>query len=398
MLVGSTSRRTWSDGLAQRCLAVGITLALLGIAVLWRIERVGVGLSGLVFAGQQSLDDAGLVPPDELRVAVEGQGYDGAVFYFMALDPFSTESIVGLREPGYRQQRILFPLVAWAVHQTFPMSALTALLAVNLMAAAVMTWLATGLAMDLGRSPLLGALAGLSPPMIVGTLWDTAEPMALTLMLAGIVAATRYRPVLAAAAFSAAVLARETTLVAPLGIALWQLAMVMKGRRTPRWLVLAAVLPIGVFVVWQVALTAVWGAPPAIQGGSGRVGLPILGVVESLLSLRPDPRITTGSPFPELWWVGRLLLAASIGAAGIVIARNSLRPRNHPRPGPLAAMYLTAAVPAFGTGPWLWTHQYARSTAEIALISILAFLAYRGPLARAGAYAMVLLAALTMLL
>lgn len=388
----SSSGDTWT-----RLLAVAVTIGVLSLAVLLRIERVGVGLSSLVFAGRRSLDAAGLDAPPELTIAEAGQGYDGAVFYFMALDPFSTEAVAGLREPGYRHQRILFPLVAGLLNQASSVSVLVTLLAVNLLAAAVMTWLASGLALDWGRSPLLGVLAGLSPPMIVGTLYDTSEPMALTLMVGGIAATIRGKPVLVALLLSAAVLTRETTVVAPLGILAWQLVSVLTGHKALRNVALAALVPVAVFALWQAVLAGIWGGPPAIQGGAGRLGLPVLDVVQSLVSSTPDPRIQAPSPVREVWWVGRILLAVTVTIAGAVILKDWFGRHRPVADSPIPFVYGVAALPPLLAGPWLWPQQYARSAGEWLIVSALVLLAHRGLLSRVGWYTLMLLSAVVIM-
>ena len=96
--------------------------------------------------------------PKSLTV-IHGIGYDGQFYYRLALDPFSgklKEFGITLDKPGRRQQRILYPLLAWIVSGGGNASAvLWALIMINAIGLVLIAWVGTALVRTMGRSPLL---------------------------------------------------------------------------------------------------------------------------------------------------------------------------------------------------------------------------------------------------
>lgn len=387
---GATATR-----LRSRLWAVGPTLLGLLLVLLERAQQVGLGASSFVFAGRGTLER--FPPLPELR-SVGGQGYDGLAFYVLALDPFSTELIANAREPGYRQQRILYPALAWLLGQVTAQSVLITLVVVNVAAACAAAWVAAGLAVRWGAHPALGAVVGLSPPMVVGTMYDTAEPLALTLMLAGIVAALDRRPAAVAVLLSGAVLARETTLTAALGLLAWLVLTWVRERRADVPMIAAALAPVAVLAAWQLALWRLWGDVPVLSGGGSRLGSrPVLDVVISVLTPVTGAAPGASGDVQALWWAGRMLLAVAIVAATVTIVRR-LRGGRTLWPDLLTTVFVTASAPTLLTGAWLWTPQYTRSASEWLLVSALILIRQPGAVSVVGLAALLLTSVIAVLL
>jgi hypothetical protein len=169
---------------------------------------------------------------------VSGSGYDGQFFLFIALDPWKAHAYVD--EPAYRYSRILYPLTASAVALGQAESVPFALLLVNLLAVGAGTLAGALLLRRHGLSPWYAALFGVYPGLFLAVTRDLAEPLAYALAASALLALDRRRLPLAVALFALGGLARETTLLFPLALAVW-LAF---GRRFREAAALAAsVLP-----------------------------------------------------------------------------------------------------------------------------------------------------------
>jgi hypothetical protein len=267
-------------------------LAAVAAAALCLVSLLGVrlvaagGPSGLVVAGEA------FVHPDrpaDLAVVNEGTGYDGQFVYRMTLDPFPDEPTaygITLDNPPYRAQRVGLPLAAHALTRA-GVPASVALILVNVLALLGATAAAAALARRWGRHALWGVVVGLSPALVISFTRDLTEPLATALLLAGLVAWPR-RPVVAAAAFTAAVLTRETVLVVLAGLglhALWQALRARTPDTAPRRaaprraaLARAALLlvPLTAFVAWQAYLRSVWGEPAVAAAEGTGLGTPFL--------------------------------------------------------------------------------------------------------------------------
>ncbi|HEV2686020.1 MAG TPA: hypothetical protein VGW79_05235, partial [Actinomycetota bacterium] len=104
---------------------------------------------------------------------INGIGYDGQFYYRLALDPFSgarTKFGVTLDQPGRRQQRILYPLLAWILSGGGKPGAVPwALIAINAIGLVLIAWVGTAL----GRSPWWGLAFAVVPGVLVALTHDT---------------------------------------------------------------------------------------------------------------------------------------------------------------------------------------------------------------------------------
>jgi hypothetical protein len=217
---------------------LGVAAVVLGAYLAWagwfaahhdlvELAKVGTAFQGRAPGESQSIDALA----DD---AVEGLGYDGQFFLFIALDPGGAEPYIDA--PPYRYSRILYPLTAWALALGQDELVPFALLLVNLLAVGAGTLAVATLLRDRGLSPWYGALYGLYPGLFVGVSSDLSEPLAYGLAACGVLAFERRRLPVAVVLFALAGLTRETTLLFPLALALWQVS----GRRYREAALLAA--------------------------------------------------------------------------------------------------------------------------------------------------------------
>ena len=277
MITPERSLRAWLD----RPLVTALAAVLFGcIVVAAQLAREG-DVSAFVRAAPPWVN-AAAVPAD---LHVGSAGYDGEFYYALALDPLTdrrTDHGVTLDLPAYRQQRIVYPLLAWAVSLGDARRVPWALVIVNLVGLAAIGWLGGRLAHGARRHASWGLLFALYPGFVITLTSDLTEIVAASFVLAALLWLRGRRTVRAAGALSLAVLSRETTvlLAAVAGLA----ALVASWRRPRRWVPL--LLPGIVFVGWQLFLAAHWHEA-ATREGATAVSLPFLGL---LVALWADPQ------------------------------------------------------------------------------------------------------------
>jgi hypothetical protein len=256
---------------AVALVAVALITAAAHTTVFVRLLRArGGDVSRFVVAGGPGVD-AARVPPG-LTVIPGIGGYDGALFYRLALNPFTRETTahgITLDNPPYRQQRIGYPLIVWlASLGGRPLLVPWMLVTVNLVAVTAVAVLGGVLCLQHGRSVFLGLLF----PFFPGFLWslsrDLSEITACCLALGGIVAIVGRRSLTAAVLLSLAVLTRETMLIVPVALAgVWAFDRLRRGRG--EFAALPFIVPVAVYVTGQLILAAVWGEFPLLTGGPG---------------------------------------------------------------------------------------------------------------------------------
>jgi hypothetical protein len=180
-------------------------------------------------------------------------GYDGQFFYYMALDPQGAAPYMDL--PGYRYQRIAYPMLARLIVLGSSSLIPDALLAVNLLAvvagsAALAAWL-----IRRGVTPWAAAVWGLLPGQVFAIEIDLSEASAYAWAAVALWVRDRF-PVLAGAVFGLAGLTRETTLIFPAVLLAADLLALRGERRARPWLraLLAGGLALLPFGAWKLFL------------------------------------------------------------------------------------------------------------------------------------------------
>jgi len=239
-------------------------------------------------------------------------GYDGQQYGALATDPFlrQQDTVKALDNPSYRATRVMIPLLAWLLAVGNPTTALVIyqVLCWGLGLGSVLLvarWLA-----DEDRSPWWALLLVTSTGLAAAIIRSTPDAAALLFMLAALWLHARHRPWLALLLACAAVLARETSYLAALAVALDEL-------RHRRFSIAAAFasVPLALLVGWQFYLRSVLGS--AFATGTSNFSVPFTWVPAKLASVFAGAGI---------WWMellGLCAVAATALAMVVVAAKPS---------------------------------------------------------------------------
>lgn len=314
-------------------LLVGVAYALF-LGREW--QRHDGDLSAFVRAGDLFTDPEQVAP--HLSVLPNSAGYDGQFYYRLALDPWSNQVTAGgirLDAPPYRQQRLLYPLLAYVISlggrpELLPV----ALLLINYLGLLGLAGAGAAFAVQHGRSPWLGVSVAFYPGFLFSLTFDLTEILEAALLVGAYTLLLRRRPWAAAVLLAGALLAKETAVLA---VVAWFLAgfivairnLVKNGRVWQGLTELpmaTAVIPshwgnlisrfgppvaaLLVFLLWQGVLASRWGQWPW-QAGEKALGWPLAGLLSFLSGLSPG-----SDPLHRVWLVELVILSAVITLAG----------------------------------------------------------------------------------
>ena len=338
-----TEPRSW---LADAWLPIAIVVLGYALIVFVTLRAFDYNPSGPIRIGD-------LLPADRFWTAetrVEpGVGYDGQWFFNIAHDPLlrASDPESFLDSPAYRYARILYPTLAWVFALGQPAALPWSLLAVNLLAVLGGSIACYDLLRQLGGSRWLVLGYAFSPPILIGVTAMLAEPTSFALVAAGLALALRGRHWTAGAVLALAVLAREPSLLVPLGLGMYALAR-WDWKRGAAYLAPLAV-PIG----WHVWIWAKLGAFPSAQSPTN-FGVPFGGAYYRFGLLVGWHGPMLGEPVPTTNVLAEATIVL-VSAAIVVIGLIKIFER---RDVFAWLLWLQAAL-ALGTGPLVWADLYS---------------------------------------
>jgi hypothetical protein len=320
-----------------------------------------------------------------------GQGYDGQFYYRMALTPLHfNHTAFGIRmDTLSRFERIGYPALSWLVAAGHRGLVPWSLVVVNVIGLAGLGALGAVIARAAGRHASWGLLL----PGYFGFVWvlsrDLAEIVTATFVVAGVVALRRNRATLAAMAFSAAVLSRETALVVVVMLALERPLTSVRDRLTaglpsnardepapavgqgeaPVTPVPAVtwIGPVVTFVAWQLVVRSATGSWPLLTSGQRNLDVPFVGLVRGLVHYAGRFPSTAAA-----LWFGELFILLVV----VAVAARALRTST-------ARLYERAAWLAYGVlaltlAPGIWLGDVGfRSLDDLYVFSCIVLLSSR---------------------
>jgi hypothetical protein len=351
--------------------AAPAAVALVG-AVVFVVERLIVvahgHISGFVMA-ERAYANPARVPRG--LVVLPRNGYDGQFFYRLALNPSNLHRrAYGITfDSKFRVQRIGYPVLAWLVslgqHQWVPL----ALVLVNLAALAGIGLLGGLFARAAHRHCLWGLLLAGYFGFVFSLGRDIAEPLAAVLLLAGVLAYRRGRPVTAGLLLAYGALTRETVMVAVAAIAVVRIVTIVRGRARPGRLDLAWLVPSAVFAAWQAVVYSVTGSFALGADTSSNTGFPGQAMVHALVT---NVRHLSVHAAPIDAWVVEFVCLVAF----VAMAAASLRSTTVPVQERLAFVFFI--VELFVLSPSIWNGVAdLRSLDEVYLFAVLILLGSR---------------------
>ena len=277
------AQRRWvaaTNRTAFPALVTGVLAALI-LAIL--LIRDHGNASRIVHAGPPWTSAA--TAPHSLAVRPADQAYDGQFFYRLGVAPFSTAKTVSgvtFDLPALRNVRWLSGGLAWLLSGGRRSGVPWALLAINLVSAIALGAAAGALARSSGRHAAWGLLLALYPGYAYTLTLDTSELLAGALLLGGLYAGRRRRWGLTALLLALAVLARDTTVAVPAGLAAGG-AYLLVRRRPDAWgPLLAGSSSLLVYAGWQVLQRVRFHAWPFTQSSKNNLSGPLVGLAKEL--------------------------------------------------------------------------------------------------------------------
>lgn len=297
-------------------------------------------------------------------------GYDGQWFYRIALDPANLSKFAyGIRiDRGYRYMRIGYPSLTWLLsggqHALVPY----VLVAINVVALGALGYLGAVFARQYGRSPLWGLLLPGYFGLLTSISRDTAEPLAVACLLAGLLAYRARRPVLTGVLLAFGALTRETTMAAVAALALVRVVGMVRDRRWPGRDDVAWVLPSVVFVAWEAVAYAVTGVFPLGADKDQNAGMPFIAPVHALVSNLGQISLNPANQV-DVWLLEFVILLFCAVAALVVLRRSQAR--GHEK---LAFVLYIIVICAVTPSTWSSLDADLRSFLEVYLLGVIVLL------------------------
>ena len=349
-----------------------LAFALLAVPVL---ARHGFDLSVFIHAGGHFVDPTHLVSP--ILVKPDSDGYDGQFYYRLALAPFRMgQQAFGIQidNPAWRDQRIVYSIVVWAVSFGRAAAVPAMMFLVNLGGLAAIAAFSVRLTARLQLSRWTPLAILLCPGFFITLTHDTTEILAVALLLAALDAYFAERLIAYAVLGVLASLTRETSILALGGVLCFELLQAVRGGH-PRWRRLAiCFVTLVPFLVWRQSLPLIVGASPQ-DIGAFNMGWPLVGAFQMLRDSVTGVR--SFSPNPGMDFV---LRAFAVGSAvwllgfGAVIATRTPKLLGVPVAGALTAAWLPVmALMSLlsAAGPWIDQTAYLRVFTECYVIGCL---------------------------
>lgn len=308
--------------------------------------------------------------PQSLAIRPADQAYDGQFFYRLGVAPFSTAKTVSgvtFDLPALRNVRWLSGGLAWLLSGGQAGGVPWALLAINVVSAIALGAAAGALARSSGRHAAWGLLLALYPGYAYTLTLDTSELLAGALLLTGLYAGRRQHWALAALLLALAVLARDTTIAIPAGLAAGGAYLLLRRRRDGLGPLLTGVSSLIVYAGSQVLQRVRFHAWPFSQSSKNNLSGPFVGLAKEL-----------GKDVPPHGGAAAFRLLSLVILLAVMVA-GGLAMRGTTIPLVERVAWIPAVVVVLTLNAFLWSGATAfmRAATEGYLLSVLVILGNR---------------------
>ena len=244
-------------------------------------------------------------------------GYDGQFYAALATDPFlrSRDTVKALDAPAYRASRILLPMLAWCAAAGNGRAAVVAYQVLCWTSGVLAVVLASAWVRREGGSAWSGVLLVANAGLVTAMLRSTPDGAAVSLVVATLWLAEQELDGRALSGASAAVLCRETGLLAPLAVAVRQ-AVERNYHQAIRY----ALIPIIPQLVWQGYLQAT--LHPTFRFPTS-VSVPLVGLVGRLAAIGAEKPVLLSQEF----WGTLGAVLTLLGGVAVALSGDRFQPR-----------------------------------------------------------------------
>ncbi len=253
-------------------LPIVITLAAVHALVMYSIKPYGYNLSSMMRISQNEKEGVASEYFQKGMVIFDDKGgYDGQFYYYVAMDPFMNK---GYFKNAYRQQRILYPLIAHLL--VFGKESLLpyALYIVNLMSLAMGIYFLILILKQYSVNPMWSLFYGLSPSSIMTIQYDLPSPLSIALIITAIYFYINRNLLLTVVFMALSFLAREDSIVVLMPLLIWDYQCRRQFKRIV--LLMGCLIP---FFLWQLFVTAKLGNTPMTTSAEAISFIPFSGVI-----------------------------------------------------------------------------------------------------------------------
>ncbi|MFB3896457.1 MAG: AZOBR_p60025 family cell surface glycopolymer formation protein [bacterium] len=261
---------------------VGVVIIVATVYLLFLIVRLsifGFNPAWFIAAGDKFCDHT--LIPNGILIYKNSAGYDGEFYYRLALNPFTsreTEFGIQFDFPAYRQQRIIYPLLVWIFSFGNPQLIPWMLIAINYIGLCCLAWFGAQYAKEMHQSAFWGILLPLFPGFILTLSRDLTEIITVMFLVGSLLYIRKTQPILATILLILAIFTKETAIIAAGAIFCIYSYAIWKKKSHPLIPWYVAVVPIIVYIGWQILLWLHWRQIPGLSGNKN-LGIPLLGFI-----------------------------------------------------------------------------------------------------------------------
>lgn len=209
---------------------------------------------------------------------------DGKLTEQFALKPSITKAED--KRLATRQQRIVYPLLAYVAAFGSPVFVPALLVFVNFLALCFMGLVGGYYAQSLNRHAVWGVLFSLYPGFLTVLRSDSPEILEAILLLGSLLCLRRSKHVLATVLLSVAVLTKESALLLVPVAGCIYLIQSRQATRSIKWFYFS--VPLLLMTVWEGVLFKVWGTVP-LRNNLHEIGLPLVGFIRLFRTAIREP-------------------------------------------------------------------------------------------------------------
>ncbi|MDO8497085.1 MAG: hypothetical protein Q7S61_00880 [bacterium] len=295
-----------SDKLNKPFIPVCITLILYIFFLVFLLQYKNKDITSLITAGSQFTNKKELI--SRIDILSDSSGYDGQFFYRLALNPFTQkqkEYGILLDTPFYRQQRLLYPLMASLISLGNPLVIPYAMVIVNIIFLCILALYGCLYAQRRKKHALWGLVFSLYAGFLFTLSRDLAEIISSGFFLAGLFYFDSKKFKLASLLFSLAVLTKETAMILPLSI-----CMVGIWERSIKKIVVG-ILPVVTYFIWHGWLIYNWKENTTF-GVQSNMDIPFRGIWLSIKIMPQQSIYLQNTYFLELLFLFSISLLSFI--------------------------------------------------------------------------------------